>query len=102
MTHDRINLRRRKQEGTPKCQINLRNRKARLQTVIRRVTGKDLDQITPEATFQSLECDSLETVEITIETETEFNIDIDDEKMPELEHKVSDFVKVIDEALNGR
>jgi hypothetical protein len=25
---DRINLRRRKQEGTPKCQINLKNRKA--------------------------------------------------------------------------
>lgn len=25
---DRINLGRRKQEGTPKCQINLRNRKA--------------------------------------------------------------------------
>lgn len=28
MTHDRINLGRRKQEGTPECQINLRNRKA--------------------------------------------------------------------------
>ena len=28
MSHDRINLGRRKQEGTPKCQINLRNRKA--------------------------------------------------------------------------
>lgn len=29
MTHDRINLERRKQEGTPECQINLRNRKAK-------------------------------------------------------------------------
>lgn len=29
MNNDRINLGRRKQEGTPKCQINLRNRKAR-------------------------------------------------------------------------
>lgn len=28
MNSDRINLGRRKQEGTPKCQINLRNRKA--------------------------------------------------------------------------
>ena len=28
MNSDRINLRRRKQEGTPKCQINLKNRKA--------------------------------------------------------------------------
>ncbi len=28
MNNDRINLGRRKQEGTPKCQINLKNRKA--------------------------------------------------------------------------
>lgn len=28
MTDDRINLRRRKEDGTPKCQINLRTRKA--------------------------------------------------------------------------
>lgn len=30
MDNDRINLGRRKQEGTPECQINLRNRKAML------------------------------------------------------------------------
>ena len=28
MNNDRINLGRRKQEGTPECQINLKNRKA--------------------------------------------------------------------------
>lgn len=67
-----------------------------VQTVIRLVTGNDLNQIIRDATFASLDCDSLDTVEITIETETALNIDIPDENMPELEHTVGSFVDMID------
>lgn len=68
-----------------------------IQTVIRLVNGNDLNQITREATFASLDCDSLDTVEITIEAETALNIDIPDENMPELEHTVGSFVDMINQ-----
>lgn len=40
MNSERINLRRRKQEGTPKCQINLRNRKASWKTQKENIADK--------------------------------------------------------------
>jgi acyl carrier protein len=48
--------------------------------IIADMLGKQTDEIDPAATFESLGADSLDTVEICIELEDEFGIEIPDEE----------------------
>lgn len=59
--------------------------------------GSDASSITKETTFEELGLDSLDTVELVMSMEEEFNITID---MGEGMHTVGDIVNVIDKALN--
>lgn len=51
----------------------------RVQLTLCNVQGFPVDQVTPTSTFEQLELDSLDAVEMVIHLEEEFNIDIDDE-----------------------
>lgn len=56
----------------------------------------DPDEVTPEANFQEdLGADSLDMVELIMELEKEFNIEINDEVAENL-HTVNDVVEYID------
>ena len=57
----------------------------RVITVIAGVQGADARDITVDSTFEELEIDSLEALEIVIEVENEFGIKIPDEEIPLLQ-----------------
>lgn len=61
-------------------------------------TGRPGAEIVLGATFESLGCDSLDVVEITMAMEEYFGIHIDDEHMCETSHTVEQFAKLVDEA----
>ncbi len=61
-------------------------------------TGRPRSEITLSATFESLGCDSLDVVEITMAMEEYFGIHIDDEHTCETSYTVEQFAKLVDEA----
>ncbi len=58
----------------------------------------DIEEITEESTFESLGVDSLDTVEIMMEMEDEFGIEI---KPAEVGKSVKELVAYIDAKING-
>ncbi|WP_284777106.1 acyl carrier protein [Agrobacterium sp. lyk4-40-TYG-31] len=63
--------------------------------------GVDADRITPEASiYADLNLDSLDEVELAIEIENDFEIEVSDEQI-EASFTVGDIVKVIDTQLGA-
>ncbi len=56
--------------------------------------GVEEDEITPTTTFQALDADSLDIVELIMALEEEFNIDIADEEVENIQ-TIDDIVKYI-------
>ncbi|NLO97151.1 MAG: acyl carrier protein [Peptococcaceae bacterium] len=66
----------------------------RVKNIIVEQLGVDEDEITPTTTFQSLNADSLDIVELIMALEEEFNIDIADEEVENIQ-TVNDIVNYI-------
>ncbi len=58
--------------------------------------GVDEEEVTPTTTFQALNADSLDIVELVMALEEEFNIDIADEEVENIQ-TIEDVVKYIKE-----
>lgn len=58
--------------------------------------GVDEEEITPTTTFQSLNADSLDIVELVMALEEEFNLDIADEEVENIQ-TIADVVKYVTE-----
>jgi acyl carrier protein len=58
--------------------------------------GVSEDQVGPDATFESLDLDSLDVVELTLAVEEETGVAIEDEELEGV-RTVADAVKLIDE-----
>ncbi|NLM20590.1 MAG: acyl carrier protein [Peptococcaceae bacterium] len=56
--------------------------------------GVEEDEITPTTTFQALDADSLDIVELIMALEEEFNIDIADEEVENIQN-IDDIVNYI-------
>jgi acyl carrier protein len=57
----------------------------KVKTIIAKELGVEMEKLTPEASFmEDLGADSLDTVELVMEFEKEFNIDIPDEDAEKL------------------
>ncbi|NLL52789.1 MAG: acyl carrier protein [Peptococcaceae bacterium] len=56
--------------------------------------GVEEDDVTPTTTFQALDADSLDIVELIMALEEEFNIDIADEEVENIQ-TIDDIVKYI-------
>ena len=70
----------------------------RVQSIIVDKLGVSESEVTPEATFaQDLGADSLDTVELIMEFEKEFDIQIPDEKAETIQ-TVGDAIKYIEDA----
>ncbi len=70
---------------------------SRVKAIIVDKLGVDENEVTPEASFTNdLGADSLDTVELIMEFEKEFNIDIPDDKAESI-GTVGDAVKYIEE-----
>ena len=61
------------------------------------VLGIDIDQITEETTFDDLDEDSLDRLQLVTAFEDEFDLEIDDEKLESI-NSVADAVEVIESA----
>lgn len=61
-------------------------------------TRRPGSEISLAATFESLGCDSLDVIEITMAMEEYFGIHIDDEHTCETSHTVEEFARMVDEA----
>lgn len=69
---------------------------AKFKDLLYEQSGKDPAYITESTTCADLEMDSLDTVELTMAVEAEFDIDMPDEVVENL-HTVADWVKAIEE-----
>jgi acyl carrier protein len=58
--------------------------------------GVDEDEITPTTSFQALNADSLDIVELVMALEEEFNLDIADEEVENIQ-TIADIVKYVKE-----
>jgi len=58
--------------------------------------GVDEEEISPTTTFQSLNADSLDIVELVMALEEEFNLDIADEEVENIQ-TIADVVKYVSE-----
>jgi acyl carrier protein len=58
--------------------------------------GVDEDEITPTASFEALNADSLDIVELVMALEEEFNLDIADEEVENI-RSIADVVKYVKE-----
>ncbi|AFV03175.1 MAG: acyl carrier protein [Dehalobacter sp. 4CP] len=58
--------------------------------------GVGEDEITPTTTFQALNADSLDIVELVMALEEEFNLDIADEEVENIQ-SIADVVKYVQE-----
>jgi acyl carrier protein len=73
----------------------------KLKGIIVEYFGVDADRITPQASIYSdLGLDSLDEVELAIEIENDFEIEVSDEQI-EASFTVADLVKVIDTQLGA-
>jgi acyl carrier protein len=65
---------------------------------IKRIVAENLalteDEITPEATIEELDGDSLDMIHIVIDTEDEFNIEIPDDRLGGV-HTVGDLMRLV-------
>ncbi len=69
----------------------------RIKDIIVEQLGVNADQVTPEAKFiEDLGADSLDTVELIMALEEEFNIEVPDEEAEKLQ-SVGDVIKYIEE-----
>ncbi|MFH1645903.1 MAG: acyl carrier protein [Candidatus Omnitrophota bacterium] len=69
----------------------------KVKSIIAEQLGVKAEEVTPEASFiDDLGADSLDTVELVMALEEEFNIEIPDEDAEKMT-KVSDAIKYIDE-----
>ena len=68
----------------------------KLREMISDTLGIDKEEITPEAGLKELDIDSLDVVEIIMDIEDEFRIEIPDEEVKGFT-SVADFVKFIEE-----
>lgn len=74
----------------------------KLKGIIAENFGVDADRITPDASISNdLDLDSLDEVELAIEIENDFEIEVSDEHI-EASFTVGDLVKVIDTQLGER
>ncbi len=55
----------------------------RVKQIIAKISGLKLELITDDAAFDALELDSLSRIEVLVELEREFNLDIPDEEEDE-------------------
>lgn len=55
----------------------------RVKTTIAKIIGVDVEQIADDATFDELELDSLSRIEVLVELEREFKLDIPEESEDE-------------------
>ena len=61
------------------------------------VLGVDADEITEETTFDDLDADSLDRLQLVIAMEDEFDLEIDDDKLAAI-NSVADAVDAIESA----
>lgn len=68
----------------------------KVKTIVVDQLGVDEDEITPETTFESLNADSLDIVELVMALEEEFDLDIADEEVENIQ-TIGDVVNYIKE-----
>jgi len=68
----------------------------KVKTIVMDQLGVEEDEITPTTTFQALNADSLDIVELIMALEEEFNIDIADEEVENIK-SVEDVVRYVKE-----
>lgn len=74
----------------------------KIKSIIAEQLGVKAEEVTPESSFvDDLGADSLDTVELIMALEEEFNIEIPDEDAEKMS-KVSDVIKYIDEKTAGK
>lgn len=66
-----------------------------VKNVVIRITRKDLSQFSRDATFEDLEADSLDIVQILVALEEEFDIEIVDEELADIGN-MGGFIDYID------
>ncbi len=66
----------------------------KVKAIVMEQLGVDEEEITPTTTFQALNADSLDIVELVMALEEEFNIDIADEEVENIQ-TIEDIVKYI-------
>lgn len=74
---------------------------AKIKDIIQKELGVELEKLTPEASFiEDLGADSLDIVELVMEFEKEFNIDIPDEDAEKL-RTVGDAISYLEAKVAG-
>ena len=74
----------------------------KIKSIIAEQLGVKAEEVTPESSFvDDLGADSLDTVELIMALEEEFNIEIPDEDAEKMS-KVSDVIKYIEEKAAGK
>ena len=74
----------------------------KIKSIIAEQLGVKAEEVTPESSFvDDLGADSLDTVELIMALEEEFNIEIPDEDAEKMS-KVSDVIKYIEEKTAGK
>ncbi len=74
---------------------------AKIKDIIQKELGVELEKLTPEASFiEDLGADSLDIVELVMEFEKEFNIDIPDEDAEKL-RTVGDAIAYLEAKVTG-
>ncbi len=74
---------------------------AKVKDIIEKELGVEREKLTPEASFiEDLGADSLDVVELVMEFEKEFNIDIPDEDAEKL-RTVGDAIKYLDSKIGA-
>ncbi len=73
---------------------------AKVKQIVADRLGVEESQVTPEASFANdLGADSLDTVELIMEFEKEFNLEIQDEEVEQIE-TVGDVIKLLQQKLS--
>lgn len=68
----------------------------RVKSIVIDQLGVDEDEITPTTSFEALNADSLDIVELVMALEEEFNLDIADEEVENI-RSIADVVKYVKE-----
>ena len=77
----------------------MENIKDRLFKLMAEQVGKPLSAITLESTFEDLEADSLDVVEIALAVEDEYNIEIPDDSAEDIK-TVGDIINIVEKLVN--
>ena len=75
--------------------------KKEIREMIAEISGRDVEEIKPEISFEELGVDSIKAIEITVAIEKRYKIRVKDEQVAEIT-TVSKAIEVVKEALEKR